>query len=162
MSKIFVGLDNGVSGSIGIVGNDIEPVFVKTPVKKEQDYTKKKKIVTRLDYSDFMGLFSKYNKNDVCVLMERPMLNPGRMAASISAIRCHEAELIMLEIMGVRHMFIDSKEWQRVLLPKGCAGEELKKASLDIGNRLFPQFVDVKHPDRDGILIAEYARRMNF
>lgn len=161
MSKIWVGLDNGVSGSVGIVGNDIESVFVKTPVKKEQDYTKKKKIVTRLDYSDFMELFRKYNKNDICVLVERPLLNPSKFVASTSALRCHEAELIMLEIMGVRHMFIDSKEWQRVLLPKGCAGEELKKASLDIGNRLFPQFVDVKHPDRDGILIAEYARRMN-
>ena len=161
MSKIWVGLDNGVSGSVGIVGNDIESVFVKTPVKKEQDYTKKKKIITRLDYSDFMELFSKYNKNDICVLVERPLLNPSKFVASTSALRCHEAELIMLEIMGVRHMFIDSKEWQRVLLPKGCSGEGLKKASLDIGNRLFPQFVDVKHPDRDGILIAEYARRMN-
>lgn len=161
MSKIWVGLDNGVSGSIGIVGNDIEPVFVKTPVKKEQDYTKKKKIVTRLDYSDFMELFSKYNKNDVCVLVERPLLNPSKFVASTSALRCHEAELIMLEIMGVRHMFIDSKEWQKVMLPKGCNGEELKKASLDIGNRLFPQFEDFKHPDRDGLLIAEYARRKN-
>lgn len=161
MSKIWVGLDNGVSGSVGIVGNDIEPVFVKTPVKKEQDYTKMKKIVKRLDYSAFMELFSKYNKNDVCVLLERPLVNSQRFTASTSALRCHEAELIMLEIMGVRHMFIDSKEWQKVLLPKGCSGEDLKKASLDIGNRLFPQFEDVKHPDRDGLLIAEYARRKN-
>lgn len=161
MSKIFVGLDNGVSGSIGIIGNDIEPVFVKTPVKKEQDYTKMKKIVTRLDYSAFMELFSKYNKNDICVLLERPLVNSQRFTASTSALRCHEAELIMLEIMGVRHMFIDSKEWQKIMLPKGCNGEELKKASLDIGNRLFPQFEDFKHPDRDGLLIAEYARRKN-
>ena len=161
MSKIFVGLDNGVSGSIGIVGNDIEPVFVKTPIKKEQDYTKKKKIVTRLDYSGFMELFSKYNKNDICVLVERPLLNPSKFVASTSALRCHEAELIMIELMGCKHIFIDSKEWQKVMLPKGCSGEELKKASLDIGNRLFPQFADVKHPDRDGLLIAEYARRKN-
>ena len=54
MSKIYVGLDNGVSGSIGIVGDDIESVFVKTPVKKVQDYTKAKKEVSRLDYSKFM------------------------------------------------------------------------------------------------------------
>lgn len=50
----------------------------------------------------------------------------------------------------------------KALLPKGCSGEELKKASLDIGNRLFPQFDNIKHPDRDGILIAEYARRNHF
>jgi hypothetical protein len=47
------------------------------------------------------------------------------------------------------------------MLPKGVAGEELKKASLDIGNRLFPMFTEFKHPDRDGLLIAEYARRQN-
>ena len=40
MGRIYVGLDNGVSGSIGIVGDDIESFFCKTPVKKVQDYTK--------------------------------------------------------------------------------------------------------------------------
>ena len=59
-------------------------------------------------------------------------------------------------------MYVDSKDWQKVLLPKGTKGsDELKKASLDIGNRLFPQFADNKHKDRDGILIAEYGRRLN-
>lgn len=161
MSKIWVGIDNGVSGSIGIVGEGIEPIFIKTPTKREQDYTKSKKIVTRLDYSMFMSLFSGLNKNDVCVIIERPLVNPTRFNATVSALRCHESELIMIELLGCKHMFIDSKEWQKVMLPKGCAGDELKKASLDIGNRLFPQFEDVKHPDRDGILIAEYARRRN-
>lgn len=161
MSKIWAGIDNGVSGTIGIVGEGIDPIFVKTPVKKEQDYTKTKKIITRLDYSKFMELFSGLNKNDVCVVMERVMVNPQRFAATVSALRCHEAELIMIELLGCKHMFIDSKEWQKAMLPKGCSGEELKKASLDIGNRLFPQFEDVKHPDRDGLLIAEYARRKN-
>lgn len=161
MSKIWVGIDNGVSGSIGIVGEGIEPIFIKTPTKREQDYTKTKKIITRLDYSKFMDLFSMLNKNDICMVMERVMVNPTRFAATVSALRCHEAELIMIELLGCKHMFIDSKEWQKVMLPKGCSGDELKKASLDIGNRLFPQFEDVKHPDRDGILIAEYARRKN-
>ena len=161
MGKVFIGIDNGVSGSIGVVGDSIEPLFIKTPVKKEQDYTKAKKISTRLDYSRFMDMLKRYDKNDISVIMERPLVNPTRFAATASALRCHEAELIMIEIKGCRHQFIDSKEWQKVLLPKGCKGEDLKKASLDIGNRLFPQFEDVKHPDRDGILIAEYARRNN-
>lgn len=161
MSKIYAGIDNGVSGSIGIVGEGVDTVFTSTPTKKEQDYTKEKKIATRLDYSKFMELFSGLNKNDICVVMERPLVNPQRFAATASALRCHEAELIMIELLGCKHMFIDSKEWQKAMLPKGCSGEELKKASLDIGNRLFPQFKGVKHPDRDGLLIAEYARRKN-
>lgn len=160
MNKTYVGIDNGVSGSIGFVGESITPYFVKTPVKKEQDYTKAKKIITRLDCSLFMDLFSAFKKNDLIVLIERPLVNPGRFTATTSALRCHEAELIMIEMMGLKYMFIDSKEWQRELLPKGIVGsEEQKKASLDIGNRLFPMFDDFKHPDRDGLLIAEYGRR---
>ena len=163
MSKIYVGVDNGVSGSIGIVGDSIEqPEFFHTPIIKEQDYTKGKKIISRLDYSQFMKLLDGYNKNDIIVIQERPLINPTKFTATISAVRCHEATLIMLEVMGLKHMFIDSKEWQKELLPKGIKGaDEQKKASFDIGNRLFPQFSGFKHKDRDGLLIAEYARRKN-
>jgi hypothetical protein len=108
-----------------------------------------------------MDIFSEYNKNDIVLVMERPMVNNLRLNSSFCALRCFEAELVIIETLGIKHMFIDSKEWQKAMLPKGCSGEELKKASLDIGNRLFPQFEEVKHPDRDGLLIAEYARRKN-
>ena len=162
MSKIYVGCDNGVSGTIGFVGDGIEPKIFHTPIKKEQDYTKSKKIISRLDYSKFMQLFDGYDKNDIIILQERPLINSTRFNATISAARCHEAELIMVELMGLKHMFIDSKEWQSILLPKGIKGsDEQKKASLDIGNRLFPMFADFNHGDRDGLLIAEYARRKN-
>ena len=40
-------------------------------------------------------------------------------------------------------MYIDSKEWQKELLPSGCKGEELKTASRDIGCRLFPKYKDL-------------------
>ena len=49
MSKIYIGIDNGTTGTIGIVGNGIESQLYHTPIKKEQDYTKAKKTVTRLD-----------------------------------------------------------------------------------------------------------------
>jgi len=162
MKKIYIGIDNGTTGTIGIVGNGIEPQLHHTPVKKEQDYTKAKKQVTRLDCIGLKSILDQFNHNEICVVMERPMINPTRWTASMSAIRCLEATLIILEMLGIPHQFIDSKEWQREMLPKGIKGsDEQKKASLDIGNRLFPQFADFKQKDRDGILIAEYARRKN-
>lgn len=162
MKKIYIGIDNGTTGTIGIVGNEIEPQLHHTPVKKEQDYTKAKKQVTRLDCIGLKSILDQFNHNEICVVMERPMINPTRWTASMSAIRCLEATLIILEMLGIPHQFIDSKEWQREMLPKGIKGsDEQKKASLDIGNRLFPQFADFKQKDRDGILIAEYARRKN-
>lgn len=45
---------------------------------------------------------------------------------------------------------------------KGIEGSaELKKASMDIGLRLFPDQEEVikKHKDADALLIAEWARR---
>lgn len=157
MSKTYIGIDNGVSGTIAIISeNGVE--FWKTPVKKEQDYTKAKKIVSRVDIPTLKGILEPYADN-AFLLLERPLVNPGRFAATTSALRCHEAELAVIELLNIPYQFIDSKEWQKDLLPKGC--DDTKKASLDIGNRLFPKYKNFKHPDRDALLIAEYARRNN-
>lgn len=162
MSKIYIGIDNGVSGTIAVVGDDVETVFMKTPTKKEQNYTKEKQSITRLDATTFVEFLKQYEPNDVVVVMERPLVNPTMFKTTLCAIRCFEAELTLIESLKLKHMYIDSKEWQKSLLPKGVKGsDELKKASLDIGNRLFPQFEEMKHNDRDALLIAEWARRNN-
>ena len=162
MSKVYIGIDNGVTGTIGIVGDEVTPVFIKTPTMTEQNYTKAKQNVTRVNCSVLKEVLEVYSWSNVMVVMERPMINPTRFKATTSALRCLEAELIIIELLRYPHVYIDSKEWQRIMLPKGIKGsDEQKRVSLDIGNRLFPQFKAVKHPDRDGILIAEYSRRAN-
>lgn len=156
--KTYIGIDNGVSGTIAII-SESGVGFWKTPIKKEQDYTKAKKIVSRVDIPTLKGILEPYADN-AFLLLERPLVNPSRWVATTSALRCHEAELAVIEILNIPYQFIDSKEWQKTLLPKGC--DDTKKASLDIGNRLFPQYKDFKHPDRDALLIAEYAKRKGF
>lgn len=87
------------------------------------------------------------------------MINPGRFQASISAVRALEATLITLELLNIPYQYLDSREWQRDILPKGVKGaDELKRASLDVGKRLFPQFAHMFKGDADGILIAHWAR----
>jgi len=88
------------------------------------------------------------------------MVNPGRFQASISAMRALEATLNVLEFLELPHQYIDSKEWQKVMLPSGLKGaDQMKKASQSIGKRLFPSITCT--PDADGLLIAEWARRGN-
>ena len=160
--KILIGVDNGVTGTIGIVGEGLEPKIYHTPVKKELNYTKKKDNITRLDANGFSDILKQFDAKDVMVVMERPMVNPTRFKSTTSALRCFEAQLILIEHLGLAYCYVDSKDWQRELLPKGIKGaDEQKKASKDIGNRLFPQLADFKHSDFDGLLIAEYARRKN-
>jgi hypothetical protein len=162
--KYWVGIDNGVSGSIGII-SDRESIFFPTPIRTEQSYTKTKQGISRLQTNIFMDLLECHvDCTRTIAVIERPYVNTKGFKASISAVRCLEAQLICLEWLNVPHIYIDSKQWQRELLPKGIKGKsELKKASKDIGIRLFPMLADeiIKQKDADGLLIAEWARRNN-
>ena len=159
-AKVFIGIDNGVSGSIGIILGD-DSMFLPTPTFSQQNYTKAKQNITRIDVVALQKLLAPYKLCKVMVLLERPMVNPQRWVATASALRALEATLGVVELLGYGYDYIDSKEWQKALLPKGSKGDQLKKDSVTIGNRLFPKHEQVirKQKDADGILIAEYCRR---
>lgn len=167
MHRIYIGIDNGVTGTIAWVSNIHPSGFIETPVKSEQNYTREKKNVTRIDAKALEAvLFELMDRAQVspeeCIaVIERPMVNPMRFMASCSALRALEATLIVLENLGIPRMYTDSRAWQKKLLPQGCKGEDLKRASEDIGLRLFPSLGPVikKHKDADALLIAEWARR---
>ena len=161
---VAIGIDNGVSGTIGVI-TPTETIFIQTPVISQQDYTKAKQNITRIRFKEVVKfleqLIVKYNDERFMVLIERPMKNPGRFTASISGVRAMEALVNAVEFHNLPLDHIDSKEWQKALLPQGVKGDDLKVASKDIGCRLFPQHTELicKHKDADGILIAEYCRR---
>ena len=158
----YIGIDNGVTGSIGIILPDgVDFIPVKTLTKSEQDYVKKKRNITRIDHEKLEALFAELKDYELHVMIERPMVNPARFSASISAVRCLEAVQGRLEKLAIGFVFIDSREWQKRLLPKGISGgPQLKAASKHVGSRLWPQFADMfaKQKDADGMLIAEYCR----
>lgn len=165
----YIGIDNGVTGSLAkILPQGGPSVVMPTPVLRQQDYTKKKKIIGRLDVEEFNCFLPYQSSSSVSYLavLERPMINSTRFNASMSAIRCWEAILVCLEIAKISHIFVDSKKWQKEMLPQGLGkakGPELKKASYDVSMRLFPQHSEFlkKQKDGDALLIAEWARRNN-
>lgn len=162
--RTIIGIDNGVTGAITVV-SDWTLAHVKTPVRKELSYTKKQQWITRVEVVELRvwlrrslressPSFGKLERP--FVLMERPMIMPGRFKATMSALRCLEATLIVLEELHLPVQYIDSKEWQKVLLPKGLKKGESKKAAESVAKRLFP---DIKRVNADSLLIAEYGRR---
>ena len=178
--KYYISIDNGISGSICIL-NDIGELMMyePTPIHRCLNYTKKKEFLNRVDGAELHRMLKPYA--DSCsLIIERPMVNPQRWKASVSAIRCDEATLIVLELLNISYQYVDSKEWQSTMLPKrsappgkakkGASDEEkklLKKKrtayqaetkvlSLAVGKRLFPK-VDFKK-DADAALMAEFAR----
>jgi hypothetical protein len=139
----YLGIDNGVTGSLALITDD-DITFMPTPVKVEQSYTRAKANITRVDIHILLAVLdawtSNLNKDNIRIFFERPMVNPGRFKATVSALRSLEASLIAVEYLKLPHVYIDSKQWQRDMLPKGCTGPDLKTASVDIGCRIFPRY----------------------
>lgn len=161
-NKLYIGADNGVSGTIGWSGASRgSHVYgqIKMPVFSQLSYTKKEKHITRINHEQLSSMLSYLItlNEQVLLLLERPMINPGRWTASLSARAALEVTWLVIEQLKIPYIMIDSKDWQSELLPRGIKGaENLKKASRQIGNQLFPSVNCI--PDADGILIAEYAR----
>lgn len=158
--RCVIFIDNGVTGSIGVYGTD-DCAYMRKPVVEEQGYQKSKK---PMKYPDSGALFNiimtyqeKYGTQDMIVVCERPMINPGRFTASVSGAICFATEREVLRDAGVPYMYCDSRDWQRTMLPSGVKGAtELKRASREKGLILFPSLADIirKQGDADGILGA--------
>jgi hypothetical protein len=166
--KIYAFLDNGVTGSIGIIYPDGNYFWAPTPVKRCLDYQKTVSYLNRVDVATFNALLHnnislKLKEFDECSTIlgiERPMVNPTRFAATKSSLRALEASLIVIEALNIPYEYHDSKAWQTAMLPKGLEGSEaLKEASLAVGKRLFPKAGCKK--DADSLLAAEYLRRLD-
>lgn len=155
IEKTFCGIDNGVTGGITILSQDGSVLLhQKTPVKKCLNYTKKKAFTNRINPILLRTMLKIAGENTFCMI-ERPMINPTRFTATISAIRCLEATESMLEQLQIPYQFVDSKEWQKALLPSGLKGDELKLAAADVAKRLYPK---LKIENADSLLLALYCK----
>jgi hypothetical protein len=181
LGTTFIGIDNGVSGTMGVIYPSGEYHMIHTPVKNKLHWTKVEQRVNRVDHVKFKSLLKKVlkkSKTNLKIYIERPFSNAMRYKAAISAARCHEAMEVIFEQLKIPYEILDSKNWQDVLLPKlntkrkkqkvdpntgkkkrhTRSDTDLKKLSLEVGKRLFPK-IKIKHADYDGILIAEYGKR---
>lgn len=161
MNRVWIGIDNGTSGSIGIITEDGIYKYYHMPIKKELNYTKSKQFLNRIDTIKLIEILKSISLERCFALLERPLVNPGRFRATISAIRALEATLIVFETLKIPYEYIDSRVWQKELLPTELKGPELKIASLQIGKRLFTNinWEKDKFFDADGLLIAEFCHR---
>lgn len=172
--KYTIGIDNGVSGSIAIIDNNNDILLFKhTPVFECLNYTKTYAKLHRISVTELKQMLTGVDAKDCQCYIERPMVNPVRFTATISAIRALEATLIVLEELKIPYEYIDSKEWQHAMLPKGIYKEkisktgrksmkadpkQLKMASKDVAKRLYPS-IDLKEfNDADSLLIARYYK----
>lgn len=158
--------DNGTTGTIGWRYGCTTHEMIEVPVKKRASFHKSPRSTTVIDVNALETALrdmldrAKVKPCDVIAYRERPMINPKRWQASMSASRADEAETIVLERMGIEYHYVDSKAWQRHILPssgkKGTTSDILKAESKDIGCKMFNHLSTIinKHGDADGILGA--------
>lgn len=168
---IYIGLDNGATGSIGMINTKNGDVFYSgVPTREVQDYVQERRTINRLNVDMLEHIILDFIPNGRLereyAVLERPMINPARFQASIHAARCFEAALLVFEELEIKYRVIDSRIWQLAILPKGTKGAALKQESFNVGLDLFPQKeirdAIIKQSDADALLIAEYARRVNY
>ena len=156
---ITIGIDNGVSGSIGILSTEDTPRFCKTPTMKTLGYTKNGGMITRIDHNQLTAMFRDSDPLKATAYVERPVTMKN-IKTVMSGSRSYEATLVVLEKLGIGYETIDSRHWQKSLLGGVKGSAALKRASMSKGIQLYPQFRKAieKQGDADGLLIAHYYR----
>jgi hypothetical protein len=153
-----IGIDNGSTGSIGILNVD-GAVFESVPTVDYLHYGKRGSISQRLDRSSLTKLVEEHvaPMGSARVYIERPFT--GKFVnAVIPAHRFFEATIIVLEDLRVGYEVVDSREWQAEVLGPIKGSALLKRASRLRGIQLYPRLENAikSHGDADGLLIAHH------
>jgi len=178
--KYYIAIDNGVTGSCAVLDEDGQCLeYWPTPVEKTLNYTKVVAYISRVRGDILLERLRPYVEN-ATVVIERPLVNPQMFKATVSAIRCDEATRTILEMLKVKFIYVDSKQWQKEMLPSRTAIPRLpkdatamekkerkakanafkletKSLSLSVAQQLFPSVTFKK--DGDAILMCEWSRR---
>lgn len=163
MSRTTIAIDNGVTGSIAIIGPD--GVFFEPVPTKEQLMGKAGKVVRRIDHDALQNMlagrvthFNGHNAH-ARAYIERPFTGSAMMInTTVLSARAHEAVSIVLEQLGIGYETVDSKPWQAAMLGAIKGSPALKKASMLRGMQMFPAHAKAirDHGDADSLLMAQY------
>lgn len=165
--KIWIGIDNGTTGSVGWVNSSGAHGLHRMPTKDGLNYQKKGQMITRIDMPalvQHLGIVltrddTSYILSEVTVIVERPFTMAYLTPAVANGMRAFEAVLIALELQQLPYQIVDSKQWQKPMLGTDLKGSDvLKRASLAKGKQLWPALNWKGWKDADGLLIAEWAR----
>lgn len=162
--RLFVGIDNGVTGALAAL-DEAGRVIALAPLP-----VTKIKSMTVLDGATFKSrLDALCNGRRAHVLIEpAQMFTPGKKALA-STWMCYGALRAILETSGYAWEPVGPQRWQKVMFADHvrAVDQDSKKTSILVAKRLFPdtrlsRTEKSKVPDSgmaDALLIAEYARR---
>lgn len=154
---IWIGVDNGVSGSIGIIGTGLEPMLVNA-----REYTRKKKRGgLEVDPTAFLQIITEHGPV-AGVILENPFRGKHRNV-EVSAAHFDSVARTMMEIHQIPFVSVASGDWQRPLLKvpprKKGVKTDTKRISMEAGALRWPslraQIED--QGDADALFLAVHA-----
>jgi hypothetical protein len=175
--KITIGIDNGTTGSVAIVGGS-SSYYGPVPVKETVSHVKSKGFAKRIDRAALFSLLHQHcigsstpDSVDIRVYVEAPFTMPVASEAVLLGHRAFEAVLCVFEDLSIPVETCMPRDWQPTQLGaagtlpiknvRGTAKADTKKASLLKGIALYPQLESAirEQGDADGLLIAHHYHK---
>jgi len=148
---IFIGIDNGTTGTIGFYRNGVGQNY-KMPTMQRDGFLQKEKKENRIDFLSLCDFIKNKTqgvpKEMIYLAIERPFQGANSFTSSI-ANRSFEAQRIAVELSGCDCAVVAASYWQKDLL--GSSGKKSKECARELADSLFPER---KIKDQDGLLIA--------
>ncbi len=164
----YIGISRGGTGTIGIINENDEPYISQVPWSWFRVGGHK-----HLNYKKFVELLKPYvpvqenevrQKINAMAVVEKPIGFMWKKSASINiqkfiaSNRFFEAEMGILEALGIPVTLVEPANWQRDMFTNKYHKMTEKQASLELGNDLFPELKQSKAKDRDGICMAYWLK----
>jgi hypothetical protein len=155
----FVGLDPGVSGGGGRIWTDDNLAIIGYDVFAFEK-------MTPWDITNTLRQFATGDGHDAprpVVLIEKQGTRPTDSRPGVAKLH-HQCGMLhgILYGLGIAFEDLPPATWQKMfklLMPKGTSSTVKKNKHKAVAQRLFPE-IKMTHAISDGLLIAEYGRRM--
>ncbi len=159
-NRIYIGVDNGLSGGIAMLQNRkiLELTTMPTIVGSNNR--------NEYDIQEILKILEKHKK-DATIIIEKAQAMPK--LGTVQAFSFGKLYGIMLGLVNALKMsysIVHSRTWQKEMF-RDISSENTKQASVTVARQLYPEqsFLATKrskkmhHGLTDAVLIAEFGRR---
>lgn len=165
MSKVYIGIDPGLTGAVSVIKRSGKVKIFDTPIEE----IKKGKSIKREYLPENMAdilikIINLYGNKNCNVFIEKVHSMPGQGVASMFNFgKGYGIWIGILAALKISKTLVTPQEWKKEMM----SGMKDKDAARIRAQELFPEcsirLQLKKHIDRaDSLLIAEYARRKGF
>ncbi len=157
--SVYIGIDNGTTGAIGIITPD------EVKLVRSRAYTRSSTLMSgkgnEIDPKALAEILAPYSGGIKMATIERPFTAVNMGNAPVLSRGAFESTRAVLELLDIPFQVIDSRRWQKVYLPAGIKGsKDLKAASKALGIQRFPASEPEirKQGDADALFLAHWGK----